>query len=63
MSQAVMNELVNMSQEIIKLKDEKYELVAALKSLLNYENLGAYERSDVRKQARAAIAKAEGGAA
>ncbi len=31
MSQAVMNELVNMSQEIIKLKDEKRELLAALK--------------------------------
>lgn len=34
------------------------ELLAALKDLLNYENLGAYDRADVRKQARAAIAKA-----
>ena len=36
------------------------ELFAALKDLLNYENLGAYDRADVRKQARAAIAKAGG---
>lgn len=36
------------------------ELLEALKGLLNYENLGAYARSDVRKQARAAIAKATG---
>jgi hypothetical protein len=31
MSQVVMNELVNMSQEIIKLKDQKYALLEALK--------------------------------
>ncbi len=31
MSQAVMNELVDMSLEIIKLKDEKRELLKALK--------------------------------
>ena len=30
MSQEVMNELVNMSQEIIKLKDQKRELLEAL---------------------------------
>lgn len=39
------------------------DLLEALKGLLNYENLGAYDRADVRKQARAAIAKATGGAA
>jgi hypothetical protein len=31
MSQAVMNELVNMSQEIIKLKDQRRDVLAALK--------------------------------
>jgi hypothetical protein len=39
------------------------ELLEALEALLNYENLGAYERADVRQQARAAIAKATGSAA
>jgi hypothetical protein len=39
------------------------ELLEALKSLLNYANLGAYQRADTVKAARAAIAKAEGGAA
>lgn len=37
------------------------ELMDALKALLNYDNLGAYERADVRQKARAAIAKATGG--
>ena len=36
------------------------ELLAALESLLDYDNLGAYERANVRKQSRAAIAKAKG---
>lgn len=39
------------------------ELLAALESLLNYDNLGAYERAAAMKASRAAIAKAKGGAA
>jgi hypothetical protein len=70
MSQEVMNELVNMSQEIIKLKDDKRELLFVLKYALPFiaENAitaEAYENGG-RKVAdviRAAIAKAEDGAA
>lgn len=36
------------------------DLLAALESMLNYGNLGAYERADAMKAARAAIAKARG---
>lgn len=36
------------------------ELLAALEAMLNYANLGAYERADAVKAARAAIAKAKG---
>lgn len=36
------------------------ELLAALEALLNYGNLGAYDRADAMKAARAAIAKARG---
>lgn len=39
------------------------DLLAALEGLLNYDNLGAYDRADVCQKARAAIAKAKGGAA
>lgn len=39
------------------------ELLKALEALLNYENLGAYDRADAMKAARAAMAKARGGAA
>lgn len=60
MSQAVMNELVNMSQEIIKLKDEKYELMEALKRLLNAEHDEYLTPQGVRNFAKAAIAKVEG---
>lgn len=36
MSQEVMNELVSMSQEIIKLKDQNRELLAALKLVMSW---------------------------
>lgn len=36
------------------------ELLDALKSMLNLGNLGAYERADAVKAARAAVAKATG---
>ena len=61
MSQVVMNELVNMSQEIIKLKDEKYELIAAAKKALVYlAHSGQFSRSGAKDVLNAAIAKAEG---
>jgi hypothetical protein len=37
------------------------ELLEALKALMGYANLGAYERAAVRQQAHAAIQKATGG--
>ena len=37
------------------------DLLAALTALLNYANLGAYERANAVTAARAAIAKATGG--
>lgn len=36
------------------------DLLASLKLLVNYGNLGAYERADAMNEARAAIAKATG---
>lgn len=62
MSQEVMNELVSMSQEIIKLKDQRRELLGALKEVFI---IGDRLVSDVYgdefvEKARAAIAKAEG---
>lgn len=36
------------------------DLLEALKSMVNYANLGAYERADAMKAARAAITKAKG---
>lgn len=36
------------------------DLLAALRSVLNYANLGAYERADAMQAARTAIAKATG---
>ena len=36
------------------------DLLAALEVMLNYQALGAYERADTMKAARAAIAKATG---
>jgi hypothetical protein len=64
MSQQVMDELVNQSLEIIKLKDEKRELLAAAKQALIYlANSGQFSRSSAKDVLNAAIAKAEGGAA
>lgn len=65
MSQEVMNELVNMSQEIIKLKDQKRELLGALKlSEGNISSLLASAHPKVfgewLETVRAAISKAEG---
>ena len=34
------------------------ELLEALEALLNYDNLGSYDRANARQLARAAIAKA-----
>ena len=70
MSQEVMNTLVDMSQEIIKLKDQNLELLRALKDAADViESRGSYASNyfqikndfagDIDK-ARAAIAKAEG---
>jgi catabolite regulation protein CreA len=60
MSQVVMNELVNMSQEIIKLKDEKRELIAAAKKALIYlAYSGQFSRSSAKGVLTDAIAKAE----
>lgn len=39
---------------------QRDELLALLKSLLNYDSLGAYERANLRQQARKAIAKIKG---
>lgn len=39
---------------------QRDELLAALKDLLNYDNLGAYERANAQQQARAAVAKVKG---
>lgn len=39
------------------------DMLTALQAMLNYANLGAYERADAVKKARAAIAKAIGAAA
>ena len=36
------------------------DLLTALEALLNYGNLGAYDRADAMKAARAAIARAKG---
>lgn len=60
MSQVVMNELVNMSQEIIKLKDQKYELVAALRAMLDafYEDPLDADTDSVIVKAFAAIESA-----
>lgn len=60
MSQEVMNELVNMSKEIIKLKDQKRELLEALKRLLNADHDEYLTQQGLRNLAKAAIAKAEG---
>ncbi len=66
MSQVVMNELVNVSQEIIKLRDEKYELLAALKRFLVWSDSVYYgtdttsELKGAKEHARQVIAKAEG---
>lgn len=55
MSQEVMSELVNMSQEIIKLKDQKRELLDVLEKVLSSDP----NDFEVRSKARAVIAKAE----
>ena len=55
MSQAVMNELVDMSLEIIKLKDQKRELLKALKDAHPHIADDA-----LRTQIGNLIAKAEG---
>lgn len=44
-----------------RIRDAAPELLEALKALLNHDNMGAYERAEVRQKARAAIAKATGG--
>jgi len=64
MSQDLMDEMVNMSFEIIKLKDQRRELLEALKLMtdrfLDTEgNHGSYEQVAM-DAAYAAIAKAEG---
>jgi hypothetical protein len=57
MSQVVMNELVNMSQEIIKLKDEKYELIRLLKFC--HEILEDGHWQETKREIATAIEKAE----
>jgi hypothetical protein len=62
MSQEVMNTLIDMSQEIIKLKDQKWELLGALKRISErcHADNPDYTIASVGDTARAAIAKAEG---
>ena len=70
MSQEVMNTLVDMSQEIIKLKDQNRELLGALKdAACSIEDWGSHASPHFRvkhdllgdiAKARKAIAKAEG---
>ncbi len=59
MSQTVMNELVNMSQEIIKLKDEKRELLEALKAMVKVVTRTGLESLSEVSDAVSAINKAE----
>jgi len=61
MSQEVMNELVNMSQEIIKLKDRNRELLEVLRIIAAFATGGDDTCEVIAKRARAAISKAEGG--
>lgn len=67
MSQEVMNELVNMSQEIIKLKDQNRDLLGALKwAMARIEKKAPHQAIEGDGElyafaaAIAAIAKAEG---
>lgn len=61
MSQEVMNTLVDMSQEIIKLKDQKRELLEALVKAANFIQPYSIGK-DLLEEIDAVIAKAEGGA-
>ena len=62
MNQVVMNELVKMSQEIIKLKDENRELLKALKRCQQELRKLSFKDTDIvlaLESAYTAIAKAE----